>query len=465
MKPAARQARPGRVLSLPRLSPLVAGTMVGVACFLLAFLLLGLAVTTAFRTADRRKAEETLAIYLQRYRQGGIPAVQDSFPGLSAGHGPSFLRLTGPHIRLVLLSAETGRSGTVIPDFDSFATDLNRTWTTLHRPGARGPWTVASARTGDGTVVQVGIDCRESLALLARTRRMLLVVGLALLPLAVVPALYMDKVRKKLAARINRAIGEAAAGGTPGPLAAGGSTREERQLVAAVNRLVERHHRLTRELEESMDNVAHDLRTPMTRLRAAAEYGLQEFTNTGQLRESLADCLEESERVLAMLNTMLTVAEARAGSVDLSLEQVDLRDIVAQVVEMYQLLAEERHVRIRVEAPEPVRVMVDRTRMGQVWANLLDNAIKYGADRIRITLDRREGMAEGRIEDNGMGISAAEMDRIWERLFRGDRSRNRPGLGLGLTLVRALVRAHKGTIEVRSRLNSGTTFIVRLPLA
>ncbi len=130
---------------------------------------------------------------------------------------------------------------------------------------------------------------------------------------------------------------------------------------------------------------------------------------------------------------------------------------------MYQVLAEEQHVSIQLQAPEPVMALVDRTRISQVWANLLDNAIKYGADRIRISLAVRGQMAEGRIEDNGMGISEAEKERIWERLYRGDRSRNRPGLGLGLTLVRAIVEAHHGSIVVESRMQQGTTFTVRLP--
>ncbi len=450
----------GRIAAMPRPSPFLAGFLVSAACFLLTFLLLGLGLTMTLRNADHRAARDILNRYIHRYRQGDPTALQADFPHLLRCR-TGFLRLSGPRLRLVLLSAGTESAG--VPDFDSFDPGLEATWTALRGDGSRGPWTVVSRPTGDGNVLQVGIDCSATLLRLACLRRMLLLAALILLPLAAIPALVMDRAARKRIGRLGEAVEAAAAGHRPRPLSGGGSTREERQLITAVTQLLDRHDRLARELQESMDNMAHDLRTPMTRLRTTAEYGLQEYDNADQLRETLADCLEESDRILAILNTMLTVAEAQAGAVRLDLKPVDLRDILAEVVEMYQVLAEEQHVAIELDAPYPVPVLVDRTRIGQAWANLLDNAIKYGADRVRISLAVRGNMAEGRIEDNGMGISRAERERIWERLYRGDRSRNRPGLGLGLTLVRAIVNAHHGSIEVESRMQQGTTFIVQLP--
>ncbi len=444
----------------PRLAPFPAGVLVGAACFLLAFSLLGLGLTLTLKDADHRAAQQILDSYLLRYRRGGPAALQADFPHL-LGCRTGFLRLAGPHLRLVLLAGDTDTNG--MPDFDSFAPTLTRTWTGLRGHNSVGPWTVVSGPAGDGNVLQIGIDCSATLDLLARLGKLLLLAALVLLPLSAVPALVMGRAGKKRTERLRKAVEAAAAGQRPRSLPARGADREEERFVAAVSRLLDRHDRLARELQESMDNMAHDLRTPMTRLRTTVEYGLQEYNSVEQLRETLADCLEESDRVLAILNTMLTVAEAQADTVRLDLRPVDLRDILAEVIEMYQVLAEEQHVSIQLQAPEPVMVLVDRTRISQVWANLLDNAIKYGADRVRISLAVRGQMAEGRIEDNGMGISEAEKERIWERLYRGDRSRNRPGLGLGLTLVRAIVEAHHGSITVESRMQQGTTFTVRLP--
>ncbi len=439
---------------------MLTGILACTLCWLLSLLLLGLALGMLLRDADHRAARAILDHYLVRYHQGGPGALQDDVAHLGRRRA-CFIRLAGPHLRLVLLSSDTGT--TPVPDFSSFAPELDRTWTALQGHDTSGPWTVVSAPTRDGNILQVGIDCSASRRLLARIHKMLLLAAIVLAPLAAVPALVMAWAEKRRMARIRRAVQRAAAGQRPRPLPSPARTREEGELIAAVNHLLDRYDRLARELQESMDNIAHDLRTPMTRLRTTAEYGLQEYDDPKQLRESLADCLEESDRVLAILDTMLTVTEAQAGTVPLDLRPLDLRDILTEVLDLYKILAEERRVTLQMEAPGPVWALVDRTRIGQVWANLLDNAIKYGADQVRISLAVRDQMAEIRIKDNGMGISDTEKKRIWERFYRGDRSRNQPGLGLGLTLVRAIVKAHHGTIAVESRMGQGTTCIVRLP--
>jgi signal transduction histidine kinase len=112
-----------------------------------------------------------------------------------------------------------------------------------------------------------------------------------------------------------------------------------------------------------------------------------------------------------------------------------------------------------------LKILADEQRICQVWANLIDNAIKYSGSEIKISSQQQGSMVAVRISDNGIGISENEINRIWERLFRGDRSRSKFGLGLGLTLVRAMVKNHHGSIEVHSTLNKGTTFTIFLPLA
>lgn len=425
-----------------------------------------IAVGLILQNSDTSAAQTRLSRYQHLYASGGPHALQMSFAA-PAGSESGFLRLAGPHLRLILVTgSSTTGSGVNFPDFDTFPPTLNRSWVSLQQHGGKKTWTVVSTQLKDGNVLQLGIDSSKTLELRRRIGSIILLIGLLLAPLSFIPAWYQAARNRKKIIRLRRVL-EAAAEGrkTAAPLPAVAATEEEAQLVEAVQRLLSRHERLVRELQESMDNVAHDLRTPMTRLRTMAEYGLQETGNSGRLREALADCLEESERVLSMLNTMLSVAEAEAETVALDLQPVNLGETIADVVDLYEIIAEEKNIALEFTAPAPVMILADRARIGQVWANLVDNAVKYGATLVQITLAAKDDMAEVRVKDNGMGISAAETDRIWERLFRGDRSRSRQGLGLGLTLVKAMVLAHRGTIEVASELGQGTVFTVRLPPA
>jgi len=325
--------------------------------------------------------------------------------------------------------------------------------------------TIIVRRYDDGVVIQAGKDSRAGYDLFQRLLRATLgiLAGSAVLlwPLAL---LFIKRslgplivTREKIAELIQRP--------QAGLLPEQGNGPELDSLYGQINQLIGQNRQLVAEMQQSLDNVAHDLRTPMTRLRSVAEYGLQAESDTWRLREALSDCLEESDRVLAMLKIMMSVAEAESGTMRLELHDCDLTSSLHQVVTLYEYVAEEQGVAVHLEVTEALPARVDSTRLSQVWANLLDNAIKYGNKGGWVKI---AGQVVGRevvvtFTDNGIGISDNEQGRIWERLYRGDRSRSQKGLGLGLSYVHAVVAAHHGVVSVSSRLHQGSCFEVRLP--
>jgi signal transduction histidine kinase len=166
-----------------------------------------------------------------------------------------------------------------------------------------------------------------------------------------------------------------------------------------------------------------------------------------------------------MLDTLMDISEAETGTMRLDHADVPVAGIVSEVVELYENVAEDKHVEVSTEVEPGLTVPADARRLRQVLANLLDNAIKYTGRGGRVSMSARRDGAVVRfdIADTGIGIAPHDLPHIWDRLYRGDRSRTERGLGLGLSLVRAIVAAHGGTVDVSAEPGRGSTFTVRLP--
>jgi signal transduction histidine kinase len=346
---------------------------------------------------------------------------------------------------------------------------------------------VASLRLWDGTIIQVGKSTESRDELLANFREVTGFVSLAVMLIGVAGGIALtrstlrpihhliDVVRGIIqTGRTETRVPVPVVGGPAVPNVFGQRHRADAidELSTLFNVMLDRITTLIAAMRDALDNVAPDLRTPMTRLRGMAERAL-ESGSPEQQREALVSCLEESDRILSMLNTLMDISEAETGTLRLQIEEVPLRGLIAEVVDLYEEVAEDKGITVRVAPATPgeaaarddIIVSGDRDRLRQVFANLLDTALKYtpAGGQVTITLERRDdARAAVVVRDTGIGITPEDLPRIWDRLYRGDRSRAERGLGLGLSLVRAYVRAHGGSVTAESTPGQGSTFTVLL---
>ena len=247
------------------------------------------------------------------------------------------------------------------------------------------------------------------------------------------------------------------------PFKARGSEIE--RLATTFNYMLDRINVLIKGMREMSDNIAHDLRSPLARIRGVAEMALT-TSNTEEEHKAMAgSMLEECDRLLGMIKAMLDIAEAESGASEIELEEVDLVRVIKRASELFQAIAEENGVTITADLPESCVVYGEARKLQRMIANLLDNALKFTPPQgtVRVSLEAHNGQVAISVCDTGIGISEDDLPHIFKRFYRCDNSRAHQGTGLGLSLVKALAGSLGGGVNATSRLGKGSTFTVTLP--
>jgi signal transduction histidine kinase len=214
------------------------------------------------------------------------------------------------------------------------------------------------------------------------------------------------------------------------------------------------------------DNIAHDLKSPITRIRGLAEVTLTTAGQQDDYEAMAASTIEECDRLLEMINTMLVISRTEAGVLKIAWQSVDMAGLVQDAGRLFETTARDNDLHLTITAEGPITIHGDARMLQRMIANLLDNAIRYTLPGGHITVAVQDHSPEGVVvtfQDDGIGIPPEDIPRIFERFYRCDPSRSQSGTGLGLSLAQAVAQAHGGKITVCSAPNEGSTFQVILP--
>jgi signal transduction histidine kinase len=295
----------------------------------------------------------------------------------------------------------------------------------------------------------VGRDISDAAKFRGHIRSTLLWAGLVAIGIGLAGGAVMSRNLLRRVEQVNRTSERVMAGNLADRIALHGTGDEFDQLAANLNRMLDQIERLMTAMREVTDDVAHDLKTPLSRLRTRLERALADSEPSAGSRqdEAIRGAIEEADRLLATFNALLSIAELESGARRDRTEPLDLSEIARSAAELYEPVAEEKGFELAVAAQPGITIRGDRHLLSQALANLLDNALKYakaGTIEIRAFAQGVQAMLE--VADHGPGVPAADREAVLDRFVRLEASRTTPGNGLGLSLVRAIVRRHGGSL-------------------
>lgn len=439
---------------------------------LLSALVLMLVLTTwalnrSLDVVARAVVEDDLGEYEVLYERRGVKGIQRAFAAGSHDE-KQMMRVVGP-AGDVLAASDLPRHPEAGALISGRKIDVGQIlWVETH-PGADGSrLLLGGLGLRDGGQLWFGRTDQDDRALIQRVQRLIGVAALITALLATAPIVWFaSRVLRPVRSLIRGAHNLAEGDRLDLRLEAPEAIPELVEFASAFNAGLDRVAILTAELEAANDQLAHELRTPLARIRGNIEAVLM-TNDQGVIRDAAARGIEEIERAVSLVQTILSIRAGDARSMRLHLEFTCYRQLIGDTVELYQAAAEARNIELCWSPPEvEVALLVDQQRMRQALSNLLDNALAYtpAGGQVTVALEVTEADATLRVLDSGPGLSENDHQRIWRRFSRGSAaSATTPGIGLGLSLVRAVANVHHGEADGRNRPKGGAEFWIRLPV-
>lgn len=446
----------------------VASTVV--LAFLVVLVIVLVALHQSLVSRDRAELRGELEQLEQSYALGGLRHLRLEIEENSVldSDRPFFVRVANDRNETLLAHVPSRWHGF---DFERLADIAPEQMPDVYRIEALGASydiEVMTTRVPGGGIIQVGTSTSIRTHMLSTVATIfLLVAGPLALAIVALTAFNVSRITASISDVTVGARYIMTTGRYDAPINVRKASKETDEMVATFNALLARVNDLVGRLRVTLNSLAHDIRTPIARMRSRAELALSEKSTSEQLQTALSDTVEESQAVVELLQRFLDASEAESGTLNIHPGQNELQGLIEPVLEAYEFVADEKNISIRRPESAEVWVRVDGVRLRQALSNLLDNAVKFSPSgtTIRVDVSTDSDHVVIAVEDQGPGFSEEHRHRLWDYQVRGESGGSSSGYGLGLTIVRAVAEAHGGTVEASNLPAGGSRFSIRLPVS
>lgn len=408
--------------------------------------------------------------FAERYAESGLDAValEMAQEAHASGAANVFFRLLDSKgDELAASDMDNWNGVTTHPVLREPPQNSKPAFVTLELPNQEHSVRILHVKLGPGIIAQLGKSLYEQQERIEGYRLLFLSVAPLVVLLAAVIGWVMVRRALEGVERVRQTAAEIAGGSFDARVPLRGNNDELDRLASGFNEMIERIAKLLSEMREMMDNIAHELRSPITRIRGTAELSLTNPSTETNYEEVLGLVVEECDGLLEMINTMLDISESEVRAAEPVLEQIDLGQMIEVACELFQPVFQEKSLIVHRDCNANCGVRGDTNKLQRAIANILDNAIKYTPEggQIWICMQKEPEEACLTIRDSGPGIPEEDLPRVFERFYRGYKTRSTPGSGLGLSLAKVVVAMHGGTLEICSPAEGGTSIELVLPLS